>query len=80
MITSTFTLAELDLKRVPGAEAGSFTMYYWQRLLNSVISNKMLYEPIVHSLTIAACVSAVSITFGAIIAWLMVRTDSEKLL
>lgn len=75
MITSTFTLAELDLKRVPGAEAGSFTMYYWQRLLNSVISNKMLYEPIVHSLTIAACVSAVSITFGAIIAWLMVRTD-----
>jgi iron(III) transport system permease protein len=75
MIITTFRVSEMDVRRVPGAEAGSFSLYYWKRLLSSTISNKMLYEPIVHSLIIALSVSAISITLGAVIAWLMVRSD-----
>ncbi len=75
MITTTFTLEEVDVKRVEGATAGQFTLYYWKRLLNSVISNKMLYQPIVNSLFIAGSVSVISISLGSAIAWLMVRSD-----
>lgn len=75
MVVTTFRVAEMDVRRIPGSVTGELTLYYWIRLLNSTISNKMLYEPIIHSITIAICVSVISITLGAVIAWLMVRSD-----
>ncbi len=75
MIATTFRAEMRDLRRIPGAQAGDFTLFYWNRLLFSDISKSLLYRPLVNSLVIAICVSALSITLGATSAWLMVRSD-----
>ena len=75
MIRTTLTLARADLRRVPGGEAGELTWYYWTRLLFSDVSRNLFWLPLRNSLIIAFSTSAISITLGAVIAWLMVRTD-----
>ena len=75
MISTTFLAAQKDLRRIPGAEIGDFTLYYWNRLLFSEVSSSLLYRPLINSLQIAICVSALSIILGAATAWLLVRTD-----
>ncbi len=74
MVFTTFQLAPSEAKRVHGT-AGEFTLYYWQRLFNSQVSQNMLYKPLLHSLLIASSVSVLSILVGSLIAWLMVRSD-----
>ena len=74
MITATFQLAPSEAKRLK-QPAGEFTLYYWQRLFNSSVSQNMLYKPLGHSLLIASCVSVFSILLGSLIAWLLVRSD-----
>ncbi len=75
MIKTTFTLAKADLRRVKGGTVGEFTLYYWKRLLLSDVSRNLFWVPLKNSLIIAVCTSAISITMGALIAWLLVRTD-----
>ena len=75
MIKTTLTLAKSDLRRVKGATAGEFTLYYWNRLLFSDVSRNLFWIPLKNSLIIALSTSMISITMGALIAWLMVRTD-----
>ena len=75
MIKTTFTLAKSDLRRVKGSTEGEFTFYYWNRLLFSDVSRNMFWIPLRNSLIVALSTSALSITMGSLIAWLMVRTD-----
>ena len=74
MVLTTFQLAPSEARRVKGAP-GDWTLYYWQRILNSSVSANMLYRPLLNSLLIASCVSVGSILVGGLIAWLMVRSD-----
>ena len=74
MVLTTFQLAPSEARRVKGT-AGDWTLYYWQRILNSSVSANMLYRPLLNSLLIASCVSVGSILVGGLIAWLMVRSD-----
>jgi len=74
MVLTTFQLAPSEARRVKGTP-GDWTLYYWQRILNSSVSANMLYRPLLHSLLIASCVSVGSILVGGLIAWLMVRSD-----
>ena len=74
MIVTTFKVTPKDASRIK-APAGDFTLYYWQRLFNSMISKNMLYTPLRHSLLIAACVASISVIMGGVFAWLMVRSD-----
>lgn len=39
MISTSFTLAQKDA-RLAGGAAGSFTLYYWQRLLGSALTSR----------------------------------------
>ncbi len=75
MITTTFQVVQRDLRRIPGSEIGDFTLYYWNRLLFSDVSNSLLYKPLLNSLAIAITVSVLSISLGSMLAWLMVRSD-----
>ncbi|MBQ7185169.1 MAG: iron ABC transporter permease [Clostridia bacterium] len=75
MIKTTLTLARSDLRRVKGGTEGEFTWYYWNRLLFSDVSRNLFWIPLRNSLIIALSTSALSITMGSLIAWLMVRTD-----
>lgn len=74
MLSTSFTLATKDARRIHGT-AGQFTLYYWKRLLASNLSKSLLYIPLRNSLMIAFFVSVFAISLGAILAWLMVRTD-----
>ena len=74
MVLTTFQLAPSEARRVKGTP-GDWTLYYWQRILNSSVSSNMLYRPLLNSLLIASCVSVGSILVGGLIAWLMVRSD-----
>ena len=74
MVLTTFQLAPSEAQRVKGTP-GDWTLYYWQRILNSSVSANMLYRPLLNSLLIASCVSVGSILVGGLIAWLMVRSD-----
>ena len=74
MISTSFTLAQKDA-RLAGGAAGSFTLYYWQRLLGSALTKQMLLQPLLNSLLIGVCVSFFAILIGSVLAWLMVRTD-----
>ena len=77
MIATTFQLAQRDLRAVGGGpeDVGKFTFYYWQRLLASELSMNMLIKPLLNSLTIGVGVSFFAILLGAVLAWLMVRSD-----
>ncbi|MEG1657734.1 MAG: iron ABC transporter permease [Oscillibacter sp.] len=75
MLTTTFQLAQRDLRAVPGGVTGEFTFYYWQRLLASELSMNMLIKPLFHSLIIGVGVSIGAIAVGASLAWLMIRSD-----
>ncbi|MGN1203630.1 MAG: ABC transporter permease [Lachnospiraceae bacterium] len=74
MIKESLQLSSSDARKT-GLEAGAFTFNYWKQLFCSKVSRKLLYEPLLHSLTIALSVSVLSIAIGGITAWLMVRTD-----
>lgn len=74
MIKTTFTMAQRDSARA-GVETGAFTLYYWQRLLASKLSGKLLFQPLLNSLLVGFAVSFFAILLGSVLAWLMVRTD-----
>jgi iron(III) transport system permease protein len=75
MLITTFTVSESDLRAIRGAEVGEFTFYHWIRMLSSQISRIMTYEPLTHSLTISLGATALALTIGGLMAWMVVRTD-----
>lgn len=76
MLMTSLTLDAQDVRRVEGGIAGQFTTFYWERLfINGKLSLQMLYKPLANSLFIATAVSIGAISIGAILAWLMVRTN-----
>lgn len=75
MITTTFKLQQVDLRRFAGSREGEFTLYYWNRLIRSNLSRALLWIPLRNSLCIAVAVSVMSILIGSLLAWLMVRSD-----
>ncbi len=71
---STFQLQFRDAMKT-GAAEGSFTWKYWSDTFASKISKAMFYKPLMNSLMISLSVSAIGITIGGILAWLVSRTD-----
>ena len=77
MISTTFTAAQAEVmrRRIEDAQVGDFTLYYWTYMLASNMSKAILWEPLLNSLIIGACVVVISVPLGSVLAWLMVRTD-----
>lgn len=75
MIQNTFVVAKAELRSIPGAKIGDYTLYYWKYLLASPLTKTVFWEPLLHSLTIGLFVTLISVPLGSIMAWLMVRTD-----
>ena len=75
MLSTTFSLAQRDLREVTGGVTGQFTFYYWKRLLASNLSMNLLIKPLLNSLILGFFVSVGAIALGSILAWLMVRTN-----
>ncbi len=79
MIASTFTIAKSELSRiqrdVPDAAVGDLTLYYWKYLLVGKLSSATLWVPLRNSLICGFFTVLISVPLGAILAWLIVRSD-----
>ena len=75
MIASTFTVAKGELRRIPGAQVGDFTLYYWKYLLTGTMASATLWIPLKHSVIIAFFTVLVSVPLGSILGWLVARSD-----
>ena len=74
MISSTFTLAQGELRRVQG-HVGDFTLYYWKYILTGKLASAMLWGPLKNSFICGFFTVLVSVPLGSVLAWLMIRTD-----
>ena len=74
MISSTFTLAQGELRRVQG-HVGDFTLYYWKYILTGTMANAVLWGPLKNSFVCGVFTVLVSVPLGSVLAWLMIRTD-----
>ena len=75
ILINSFVFDAAGIRLVRGSKLGQATIFYWKRVLSSRISRAILYEPALHSLSIAIGMTAISITLGAFLAWLVVRTN-----
>jgi len=75
MVLTTVTYQERDVFRVPAAEVGAFTLFHYQRMLNSEFSKPYLYDPLVHSIQISFGATALALAIGGLFAWMCIRTD-----
>jgi iron(III) transport system permease protein len=75
MIETTVTYQPKDLNRVPTAEVGALTPFHYIRMFASQMSKPYLYDPLVHSLTIAFGATGLAFLLGGLLAWMCIRTD-----
>jgi len=61
--------------RRAGSEIGSWTLYYLNRAMFSPVADNIFWEPLAHTLSVAAGAISISITVGGVLAWLLSRTD-----
>ena len=74
IIKESFIL-DVTAARRAKAEEGSWGIYYWQYLLTGKMSKTMFWTPLGHSLIVAFFACLVAVPLGAVLAWLMVRSD-----
>ncbi|GGN59835.1 MULTISPECIES: ABC transporter permease [Oceanobacillus] len=70
---NTFQWSARDF--IPSAVPGEFTLYHWITTITGEISSSLLYQPMANTLAIGASVSVLALTLGAVLAWLVTRTD-----
>ena len=79
MVATTFTAAKAELSRIrrtdPNAQIGSFTLYYWKYLMVGKLSGATLWGPLKNSLVCGFFTVIIAVPLGAILAWLIVRSD-----
>lgn len=75
MVSNTFMVAKSELRNLPGSEIGDVTLYYWKYLFATVLGTSVFLPALGHSLMIGFFVTIISMPLGAILAWLMVRSD-----
>lgn len=82
MVQNTFVVAKSELRSIKGAHIGDYTLWYWKYLLASPLTETILWVPLKNSIIIGVAVTILSVPIGALMAWLMVRTDipGKKLL
>ncbi|MBQ5987499.1 MAG: iron ABC transporter permease [Clostridia bacterium] len=74
LVKETFVLDATAARRAK-AEEGTWSIYFWQYLLTGKMAKSMFWTPLVHSLTVSFFACLVAVPLGAILAWLMVRSD-----
>ena len=67
MISSTFTLAQGELRRVQG-HVGDFTLYYWKYILASTMSGAVLWGPLKNSFICGFFTVLVSVPLGSVLS------------
>lgn len=71
----SFRLQDRDLRRFPGAEAGQWVLFYWERVLASPLSQRIFYGPLINTMIVTVSFTLLSMFIGVGLAWLVARTD-----
>jgi iron(III) transport system permease protein len=74
IILASFQVQDGDTRRT-GAAVGTWTMFYWERVLSGPLSNRLFYEPLRNTLIVSAGFTAIAMTVGTGLAWLVLKTD-----
>ena len=74
LIKETLVLDAVAARRAK-ADEGTWSIYYWQYLLSGRMAKSMFWTPLGHSLMVAFFSCLIAVPLGAILAWLMVRSD-----
>jgi iron(III) transport system permease protein len=74
MIMTAFRVQFRDQARI-GQSVGELTLYYFQRVASSRVSNLLFWTPLVNTIAVSFFVVVISLPLGILIAWLIVRTD-----
>jgi len=64
-----------DIRISPDAIPANLTLFQWKSMLTGRNASTMLYRPLLNSLTVALCVSAIFLFLGGSMAWIVTRTD-----
>ena len=75
IIKTTFLVQRVDLRRIPGAEEGDFTLFYWYRTLVSAMRKNLFFEPLRNTLVVTAGFTVLALTIGIILSYLVARTN-----
>lgn len=76
VVTTSLTWQHGDTRLVGSdVEVGRFTIYHWQRVLNSELTRNLIVLPMLRTLTVALGVMVIVTGVGGALAWLVVRTD-----
>lgn len=74
LLSEAFKVQFADQART-GQSAGEFTLYYFQRVMFSPISQNIFWEPLFNTATISLGAIIVALIVGIPLGWLLSRTD-----
>ena len=75
MVQDSFVWQFADSRLSRDANPGGFTLFHWKRVFASALTKNTLLRPLYNSLAISLSVSAGAMSIGALLAWLVARTD-----
>ncbi len=75
IIYTSLTYQSNDLRVVRDARVGQFTLYHYVRIFTGRLSRSLFFKPFINSLLVGGGVTLLSMVVGAILAWVLVRTD-----
>ena len=75
VIRESLSYQDYDKGHLPDIVVGDFTLFHVIRVFWGDISWALFYKPFFHSLVVAVAVTAISVSAGAWVAWILVRTD-----
>lgn len=75
IIRDALTLQPYDLAYHPDGVVGSFSLFHLERVFASPLSPALFFRPLINSLAIGFWVTAIGVSIGSLLAWLLVRTD-----
>ncbi len=71
---SSFQVQDGDARRI-GEVAGSWTGFYWSQALTGRLGQRFFWEPLRNTLFVSFTYTALSMTIGVTMAWLLVKTN-----
>ena len=75
LVIETLTWGEGDRRVSRDAVPGEFTWFHWLQATTGPISGKMLYGPLVNTLTTGIAATIMGLLAGGVLAWCVVRSD-----
>lgn len=74
IVLSSWQVQDGDARRT-GAEVGTWTSYYWHRILIGPLSGRLFWEPLVNTAVVSAGFTGLAMLLGTTLAWLVLKTD-----